>query len=388
MRRILLWLCASLITLLAVFLIFAPAYVDDQFNSPLPYEPYRVSDKAAAIFKSLPGVADLHADPLLWNRDLLRSNDRGHIDLPRLVEGRVRIQVFGVVTKTPRSQNYEANGGDTDNITLLAMSQLWPLSTWTSLRQRALYQADKLRSFAERSAGGLVLVRTRTVLRETLDSDPASAAPVAGFLALEGAHALEGDLGAVDVLYRAGYRMIGLAHFFDNEVAGSVHGLKQYGLTDLGRNVVQRSQALGILIDVAHASHAALADTLKITQKPIIFSHGGVKGVCDTNRNLTDDEVIRIAATGGIIGLGAWDAAACGTAPADLARAMAYVKNLVGAKHVALGTDFDGAIKSAYTLKDYDVLVQALLDEGFTDDEIEDALYSNVTRIFMASLPD
>lgn len=388
MKRIVLWLAVATALFVGAFLAFAPAYVDDQFNSPLPHTPYRVSSDAKRIYSGLEGVADLHADALLWQRDLGAMNTRGHVDIPRLVAGKVALQVFGAVTKTPRGQNYERNTAETDNITLLAMAQLWPVRTWFSLEQRALYQAEKLSRFADGSGGALVYVRWREDLLRVLAARAQGKAVTAGLMGLEGAHALEGDIKALDRLFDAGYRMIGLAHFFDNAAAGSVHGVQQYGLTALGKEVVAKAQARGMIIDVAHASHAAIADVLSQTNGPIVFSHGGVKGICDTNRNLTDEEVIAIAKTGGLIGLGAWDAAACGVAPADLARAMAYVKNLVGARHVAIGSDFDGAVKSAFTLTDYDVLVSELLARGFTPQEVDAAMIGNVQRLLLETLPN
>lgn len=388
MKRFFLWLVGVCAVLLGAFLAFAPAYVDDQFNSPLPYDPYPVSAEAKRVYSGLEGIADLHSDPLLWQRDLGTLNTRGHVDIPRLVAGNMALQVFGAVTKTPRGQNYDRNTADTDNITLLAMAQLWPTRTWFSLEQRALYQAEKLNRFARSSNGALEFVRWREDLLHVLAAREAGEDVTAGFIGLEGAHALEGDIAALGRLFDAGYRMIGLAHFFDNEVAGSVHGVEKYGLTALGKDVVAKAQARGMIIDVAHASHAAIADVLALTTAPVVFSHGGVKGTCNTNRNLTDQEVTAIANTGGLIGLGAWDAAACGAAPADLARAMAYVKNLVGAEHIAIGSDFDGAIKSAYTLSDYDALVSELLERGFTRQEIEGVMLGNALRVFLHTLPN
>lgn len=387
MKRGFLGFCIVLIAGLTIFTWLAPPYVDDQFNSPLPHAPYAVTPQARAVYDALPGIADMHVDALLWKRDLLVANTRGHVDVPRAARGKMAVYVFGAVTKTPRGQNYEANGADSDNITLLAMAQLWPWRTWFSLKERALYQAEKLALFAQQSGGQLVFSRNRQELEAVLQRRAKGEDVTAGFMGIEGAHALEGDLGNVDVLYDAGYRMLGLAHFFDNEVSGSVHGLEKYGLTPLGRKVVQRAQALGMMIDIAHASHQSISDVLKISTAPLIFSHGGVKGTCNTNRNLTDAEIRAIAATGGLIGLGAWDAAACGETPADLARAMAHVRKLVGAQHVALGSDFDGAIKSAFTIAEFDALVQALLDEGFSDGEVEAAMFGNVVRVFRTVLP-
>ncbi|MFZ5608014.1 MAG: dipeptidase [Pseudomonadota bacterium] len=368
------------------FFGLVPRFVDDRMNPVTAHAPYPLSAEARALHNRA-FIADMHADPLLWRRDLGQRNSRGMIDIPRLRAGNVAIQVFGVVTKSPKGLNYDANGGDSDNITLLAIAGLWPVKTWGSLFERALYQADKLRRLADASGGQLRVVASAAALDAVMAARARGEAVIAGLLGLEGAHALEGKLENVDRLFAAGYRMIGLAHFFDNEIAGSMHGVKKYGLTDLGRAVVRRAEELGMIIDVAHASEAAVDDMLAMARRPVIFSHGGVKGVCAVNRNLSDDQIRRIAAAGGLIALGAWDGAACGETPAHLARAMRYVRDLVGIEVVAIGSDFDGAIRAAFDATEYAALTQALLDEGFSDSEVEAALGGNALRFLRIMLP-
>ena len=115
------------------FLLFAPAYVEKSRNRVVEHAPYEVSATAQALHDSLV-IGDLHADPLLWKRDLTERGTRGHVDIPRLIEGNVALQVFTAVTKSPAGQNYDHNETDAmDNITLLAVGQLWPLPTWSSL---------------------------------------------------------------------------------------------------------------------------------------------------------------------------------------------------------------------------------------------------------------
>src|SRR5690242_21576780 len=102
----------------------------------------------------------MHADSLLWQRDLLTRGDRGHVDLPRLIEGHYALQIFSSVTKSPAGQNYDANGADSDTITGLVKFQQQPEKTWTSLLQRSLFHAEKLHDFAAHSDGKLRLVTT------------------------------------------------------------------------------------------------------------------------------------------------------------------------------------------------------------------------------------
>ena len=110
-----------------------------------------------------------------------------------------------------------------------------------------------------------------------------------GWLGIEGAHALDGKVENVDVLFDAGFRMMSPSHFFDNEMGGSAHGIEKYGLTEKGKEMVKRMEQKGMLVDVAHASSKAIDDVLAIATKPVVVSHTGVKGTCDNNRNLSDN---------------------------------------------------------------------------------------------------
>ena len=175
--------------------------------------------------------------------------------------------------------------------------------------------------------------------------------------------------------------------FFDNEIAGSMHGEHKGGLTPLGRQVVQAMEQRGMIVDIAHASHATVAEVLAMATRPVVSSHGGVQATCAENRNLNDDEIRGVARTHGVIGVGVWDAAVCGTEPKDTARAMRHIRDLVGIDTVGLGTDFDGAITAGYDVSHLDLLTQALIDEGFSDQEIAQALGGNTIRVLRETLP-
>jgi membrane dipeptidase len=110
-------------------------------------------------------------------------------------------------------------------------------------------------------------------------------------LSIEGLQDMEGQLGNLDKLHAAGFRMAGLAHFFDNDVAGSMHGVKKGGLTPLGQQTVRRMERLGMIVDIAHSSHQTVAEVLAMAKRPVVSSHGGVQATCKVNRNLTDEEI-------------------------------------------------------------------------------------------------
>ncbi len=332
-------------------------------------------------------VVDLHADSLLWNRDLARRSSVGAVDLPRLREGHVGLQVLTIVSRFPIGANLErTNPRGGDLITLLAVTNGWPVSTYASRTERALYQGRKLERLAAADPR-LLLIRSRSDLEALEKRHREDPEVVGALLGIEGAHALDGDLANLDRLFAAGLRLVGLAHFFDNEFAGSAHGLEKGGLTDLGRRLVAEIERRGLVLDLAHCSEATIRDALALARRPPVVSHTGVKGTCPNPRNLSDDQVRAVAAAGGVVGIGYWDTAVCGTGLADIVRAMRHVALLVGDDHVGLGSDFDGAVAQPFDTAGLPSLTQALLDGGFGDDSVRKILGANALRVIGESLP-
>ncbi|HKQ53904.1 MAG TPA: dipeptidase [Pyrinomonadaceae bacterium] len=387
MRRTLILIAAALVLVGAgAFFLIVPKVVDGKYNAVFQAPPYAASDRARELHRRLT-VVDLHADSLLWDRDLMAKNARGHVDLPRLLEGNVALQAFTIVTKVPRGLNIESNDDRSDLITTLAVAERWPISTWTSLKARALYQARRLEALAAGSNGKLVLIRTAADLSSYLERRAADPNMTAAFLGVEGAHALEGDLDNVRVFFDAGVRMMSVSHFFDNDIGGSAHGVTKGGLTDKGKEMVRRMQAAHMLVDLAHASPAVIDDVLSISTRPLVVSHTGVKGTCDNTRNLTDEQLKGIAATGGVIGIGYWETAVCGRDAKSIARAMRYTADLVGVEHVSLGSDFDGAVTTPFDATGLVQITDALIAEGFSQEEIRMIMGGNAVRVLMQSLP-
>lgn len=384
-RSIALGLIALIILAAIGFFTLAPGIVEKSMNKVVPGPMPTVTPETSALHKSLQ-IADLHADTLLWKRSLLDASERGQVDLPRLKAGNVALQIFSSVTKTPKGQNYEANSADTDNITLLTFAQLQPPETWTSLLERSLWHATKLRRAAGASKGQLRVIRSPDDLAKLLADRAGGANVTGGLLSIEGLQNLEGKAENLDRLYSAGFRMAGFAHFFDNEVAGSMHGEKKGGLTPLGREVLRAMETKGMVVDIAHASHAAVADTLTMATRPVVSSHGGVQATCKVNRNLTDDEIRGVARTGGVIGIGYWDAAICDTSPAAIVRAIRHVRDLVGVQHVGLGSDYDGAVTTRFDTSQLAAITQELKTQGFSDAEVRAVMGGNTLRLLAAGL--
>jgi membrane dipeptidase len=376
-----------IIVLLAVF-IFAPAYVEKQFNRVALGEPISISQQAIALHSQL-FIGDWHSDSLMWDRDLNQVSDFGHVDFPRLQAGNVALQMFTTVTKSPSGINYEHNETDaSDNVTKLALVQGWPLATWSSLFQRALYQAQKLQHFIEKNPQDIRLIDSKGALQQFVAERLQQPALVGALLGTEGSHALDGDLANIKVLYDHGFRMMSLQHFFDNKLGGSLHGASGAGLTEFGKEAVLAMQALDIIVDVSHSSQQVVRDVLAISQKPLVISHTGLYGHCQSPRNISDELMQQIAAAGGLIALGYWDGAVCDISPRNIAAAIKYGIELVGAQHIALGSDFDGATEVAFDTSKLIELSQSLLDLGVSEHDIRLVMGENMRDFLLQHLPD
>ena len=142
-----------------------------------------------------------------------------------------------------------------------------------------------------------------------------------------------------------------------------------------------------MILDLAHASPRTIADALAIATRPVVVSHTGVKGTCNNRRNLSDNELRGIARTGGVVGIGYWAEAVCGTDSAAIARAVRYAVNVAGIDHVGLGSDFDGAIAAPFDTTGLVLVTEALLAQGFSDEEIAKIMGGNAIRVLLQSLP-
>jgi membrane dipeptidase len=362
------------------------ARTERRLNTVVDPGPYLVSPAASDLHERLT-IVDLHADSLLWGRDLLAGATRGHVDVPRMVEGNLALQVFAVATKVPRQMSYDRNDDRSDDIALVALVQGWPRPTWRSLLARAGYQAGRLQAMADRSDGRFRLVRTVEDLDALVASRATDPTTVAGLLSIEGAHALDDDLANVERLEGWGFRMVGLAHFFDNAFAGSAHGVAKGGLSGAGRELIGELETRRMIVDLAHASAATIDDVLAVATRPVVASHTGVRGVADNARNLSDEQLRGIAATGGMVGIGFWPTASGGEDAASIARSIGHAVAIVGADHVGLGSDFDGAVGTPFDASGMAVLTSALLAHGLDEAAIAAVMGGSAIRLLREALP-
>ncbi|MDP2335704.1 MAG: membrane dipeptidase, partial [Bacteroidota bacterium] len=251
-----------------------------------------------------------------------------------------------------------------------------------------LHQARALHDMAERSEGKFRVITNKNELEQLISDRKKDRSLSSGMLGLEGAHCLENDLSNMGEFYDAGIRYIGLAHFFDNEWAGSAHGLKKGGLTEQGIRLIRKMDSLRITIDLAHSSQQTIRDVFKYSRRPLLVSHTGVKGVCDNQRNLSDEQLVEIGARNGLVGVGLWETAVCGKDAAATAKTIKYVADKIGIDKVSLGSDWDGAYEMHFDVTGTPLIVAELLKLGFTRTDIEKIMGGNIRDFFLGNLPE
>lgn len=326
------------------------------------------SADARAIHARHPAI-DLHADSLMWSRwvgyDLLARHEPplpmaalgGHVDVPRLVEGGIGAQFFGLVSL--------------------------PLVPGTrGLAAVIEQQIDELDGNVARSLGKLVKVRTAREIAEVNGRGG-----VAALLGIEGAHALEGELGNLDRFAARGVRYLGLAHFSANEAAFPAYGRGRRdheGLTPFGRDVVRRCEELGVVVDLAHINVRGFLESCAMATKPPIVSHTGVLGVQEHWRNVSDEQLRAVADKGGVVGVIFCPKFLGGDGLGPVVAHLRHIVDVCGEDTPALGSDWDGFIVPTNQLADASMLpllTDALLLAGLSEHAIAKILRDNVLRV-------
>ncbi len=305
------------------------------------------------------GHCDSIGDQLEGRRWLGDRSQEGHLDLPRMREGGVDVQFFACYVPVP----YQRHAAVT----------------------HAMARLDQLLLLEETLDREFVLVRrVEDILRAK------ASGKLAGIAGLEGAEALDGEIGLLRQYYRLGVRNLGLAWNYRNPACDGVAERRTGGgLTEFGVQVVELCNELGILIDLSHLSPAGVEDVLTITQHPVIASHSNAAALCDHPRNLTDAQIEAIAATGGVIGVTFVNTFLRREDPEhasleDVIAHIAHIIQVAGEDHVGLGSDFDGCTppRDLADVTHYPAITQALVERGFSEETIRKILGGNYLRVF------
>lgn len=421
------WLLVSLVAIFAVLLLAGFAVwllgadqLDRRLNRVAADPDAPVSTAAdLALHRDL-FVADLHADTLKWERDLLTRSAVGHVDLPRLVDGNVGLQVFTIVTKSPIPRSHPeipgercVSGSGINVAGLLSFAQGRP--AW-SLRERAIWQVRRLYDAAERSrqrpGPELRVITDAEDLRRLLADRRAGKQVVGAILGIEGGHWIgaEGDPAAdgpavaervradMRQLFDLGVRMFAPTHRFDNALSGSSEGCEAYGLTPQGRVALQAAEELGMAVDLSHISPKGFRDALEMLEAPAVVSHTGLQWGCEAPcrpaRNLSDEEVRLLIENGGVVGVGYWPQA-LGPSVLRIADVMAHIMDLARemgrepGRHVAFGSDYDGSVTPFFDASQVATLTTILRRHGppFDAETIRRIAGLNTCRLFAQRLP-
>ncbi|HIG85145.1 MAG TPA: hypothetical protein EYG40_00885 [Verrucomicrobia bacterium] len=340
-------------------------------------------------------VADLHADVCLWRRDHMNRNKRGHVDLPRLIEGNVSLQFVTVPTKlvlTRRLPRFFL----TDLFFWSAMMSLQRIRTWFFVSARAELQLERVNDWIKDSRGSLKLIRNSNDLEGLSEEQSVGHQRTGIMLGLEGAHVLRGRFN-VSWLVEQGFRVVGITHFNDTRFGDSAHGWRRAGLTAAGHDLVKDLDKNGIIIDLAHCSEQLISDVINMHNegdltKPPIVSHTGIKGAHNHRRNISDEQAIAVAMTGGLIGVTFFRPALPRNSIKAVGEVVLYLIELLneagleGVRHVAFGSDFDGAVRTVIDSSGWPQITEMLLESGISNKDIQLLMGENVRRFFAEHL--
>ncbi len=312
-------------------------------------------------------VVDLHADTLIPMRatgyrfavrhrnPLLQKLGFYHTDLPRFRQAGITGQFFGLVTFPYPERGCAA---------------------------AVFRQIEMLHG--ECRTHGLIFARTSEEIRRAKREGR-----MAALLGIEGGHNLEGRIENLRAFHRAGVRYLGLVHFTSNELctpSGGVGADRDAPLMEFGREVVTEMNRLGMIVDLAHVARRAFLDAARLASHPIIVSHTGIDAAHPLWRNIDDEQIRAVADTDGVVGIiFAWRYLGSKRRGVDmLAPHFEHVRRLVGARHLALGSDYDGAVEPLRGLESVSGLPavsEMLLHRGWKEEEVRAVLGENVLRV-------
>lgn len=365
-----------------------------------------ISERAKKLhFSSI--VLDTHDDTtqrfFTKNFDLGKRNPDGHVDIPRMREGGMNAIFFSI----------------------------WidGRTTGPQAIQKALDQIDAVQQNVKKYSNDLVAARTAEDVRRAH-----SQGKIAVLMGVEGGHMIGNDIRMVRIFSRLGVGYMTLSHFYNDEWADSSTDKPAHnGLTDYGKEIVREMNKQNILVDISHVSDKTFYDALEVSKAPLIASHSSCRAICNHPRDMTDDMIKALAAKGGVIQINyeksfideayrqaqekvsggvvalfdqlkkecgddeeclgkkmqqmEKDATAAGKLPhvswEKIIEHIDHVVKLVGADHVGLGSDFDGANmpEGMDDCTHLPQITEALMRKGYSDSDIKKILGGNLLRV-------
>jgi membrane dipeptidase len=364
-------------------------------------------------FKSV--VVDTHNDAVtacIEKKVSLDQDLRGinHSDLKRFKEGGLDYQLFSIWCDGDKKNPY----------------------AW------AMREMDTIDAVAARNPDKMVVAKNWAQIQKALKEGKLVAQ-----YGVEGGHMIEDDINRLDTFYKRGVRYMTLTWNNSPSWASSHADEKDpkytgpRGLTPFGKQIIQRMNKLGIIVDISHVGEATFWDAIKTTTKPVIASHSNAYSICPVTRNLKDDQIKAVGKNGGVIHLNFFSAFVDSTFQAKnmafrrrhkaeldallatgiqqeyaqstiaekykeesdaikpdieaLMKHLDHIVKLIGVDHVGLGSDFDGidsAPKQLRTVVDYPEFTKALIKRGYSDTDIAKILGGNFLRVYRMNNPN
>jgi len=256
-----------------------------------------------------------------------------------------------------------------------------------ALKNRLAYALDGfgyLLNDLEQSDSDVVIVRRADDLLRAR-----AQGKIAMVLAVEHADCIERSLNVLRMLYELGVRSIGLTHNVSSWAAdGCMEAREGVGLTNFGKALVEEMNRRGMLVDLAHVSPSAFFSALETTNKPVIFSHGNARALCDHPRNLSDDQLKALAENGGVIGMSYVPSFIDKEHP-TLERLLDHIDHIVsvaGLDTVGLGSDFDGGGTLLADATEVPWITEGLVKRGYSEGDIRKILGGNTFRVLKEAI--
>lgn len=206
-------------------------------------------------------------------------------------------------------------------------------------------------------------------------------------LGIENGYAIGDDISRVEYFRRRGVVYMTLCHNGDNDLCDSARGNAEHsGLSDFGRAVISEMNRVGMMVDLSHAAESSFYQAIEASRTPIVCSHSSARALCDHPRNLTDDQLRALAASGGVAQVCLYDGFLRKEGGATIDDAVRHIRHMVdvaGIDHVGIGTDFDGdgGIIGCADASEVINLTRRLRAEGFTEQDIEKLWGGNFLRV-------
>ena len=281
----------------------------------------------------------------------------GHIDLPRLRKGGVDLQVFAISSERDPTPAY-------------------PLRTAMEMIETFYTECEKYPKLVQP-------VTDHAGIKQANEEGR-----IAAMLSIEGADVLEGHLSMLRIFHRLGVRMVGLVHNLRNLLADGVSDSRtKGGLSQLGVEVVEELNRLGMIVDVSHLSDSGFWDVMEISKDPVVASHSNSRAVCAHPQNMTDDMIKALAEKGGVVGISFVPSFIDKTDPSlvTLVDHVDHIVDLVGPEYVGLGSDFDGMRNTPKGLEDASMMPAVtveLVKREYSEEDICLILGGNHLRLF------